>query len=208
MPPYGITRPHELSIRTDFKYHLPFTIQASTRRWRINSGAVQRNQKPNIHVCVWMHLFCNRKWIKNTLFSTDTLIFLLVCCAHTNTCYWHWQHFKHTEAAHQFKVFNSFCTDFFFKTKEFQNFTCSFLFKSLCYSIYIYQWNRHMIFTCLKENVTPMLTCHRADSRLAPSQWETSLQSNGVSDWLDANLESALSYYHICWWLGGPFNTP
>ena len=32
----------------------------------------------------------------------------------------------------------------------------------------------------------------RADSRLAPSQWETSIQSNAVSHWLGANLESAL----------------
>ena len=32
----------------------------------------------------------------------------------------------------------------------------------------------------------------RADSRLAPSQWETSLQSNAVSHWLGTNLESAL----------------
>ena len=32
----------------------------------------------------------------------------------------------------------------------------------------------------------------RADSRLVPSQWETSLQSNAVSHWLDTNLESAL----------------
>ena len=31
----------------------------------------------------------------------------------------------------------------------------------------------------------------RADSRFAPSQWETSLQSNAVSHWLGANLESA-----------------
>ena len=31
----------------------------------------------------------------------------------------------------------------------------------------------------------------RADSRLAPSQCETSLQSNAVSHWLGANLESA-----------------
>ena len=31
----------------------------------------------------------------------------------------------------------------------------------------------------------------RADSRLSPSQWETSLQSNAVSHWLGANLESA-----------------
>ena len=32
----------------------------------------------------------------------------------------------------------------------------------------------------------------RADSRLAPSQWETSLRSNAVSHWLGANLKSAL----------------
>ena len=35
---------------------------------------------------------------------------------------------------------------------------------------------------------------NRADSRLAPSQWETSLQSNAVSHWLGTNLESALRY--------------
>ena len=33
---------------------------------------------------------------------------------------------------------------------------------------------------------------YRADSRFAPSHWETSLQSNAVSHWLGANLESAL----------------
>ena len=35
---------------------------------------------------------------------------------------------------------------------------------------------------------------YRAYSRLAPSQWETSLQSNTISYWLGANLESALLY--------------
>ena len=34
----------------------------------------------------------------------------------------------------------------------------------------------------------------RAYSRLAPSQWETSSQSNAVSRWLGANLESALLF--------------
>ena len=33
---------------------------------------------------------------------------------------------------------------------------------------------------------------YRADSRFAPNQWETSLQSNAVSYWLGANLDSAL----------------
>ena len=32
---------------------------------------------------------------------------------------------------------------------------------------------------------------HRTDPRVAPSQWGTSLQSNTVSHWLGANLESA-----------------
>ena len=36
---------------------------------------------------------------------------------------------------------------------------------------------------------------YRSDSRFAPSQWETSLQSNTVSHWLGANLESALVSY-------------
>ena len=34
----------------------------------------------------------------------------------------------------------------------------------------------------------------RADSRHAPSQWETSLQSNTISHWLGTNLESAPSF--------------
>ena len=33
---------------------------------------------------------------------------------------------------------------------------------------------------------------YRADSRFEPSQWETLLQSNAISHWLGANLESAL----------------
>ena len=39
------------------------------------------------------------------------------------------------------------------------------------------------------------ISYHRADSRLAPSQWEMSLLSDIISHWLGANLESAL--YHI-----------
>ena len=34
---------------------------------------------------------------------------------------------------------------------------------------------------------------YRADCRLAPSQWEMLLQSNAISHWLGANLESALA---------------
>ena len=39
--------------------------------------------------------------------------------------------------------------------------------------------------------------CCRADSRFAPSQWETALHCNDASHWLGASLESAL-----CWMLG------
>ena len=40
-----------------------------------------------------------------------------------------------------------------------------------------------------------------ADSRLAPSQWETSLQSNDVSHWLGANLQN----HPWRWWHGNAF---
>ena len=39
------------------------------------------------------------------------------------------------------------------------------------------------------------LSIYRADSRFAPSQWETALLCNDVSHWLGASLESAL-YIH------------
>ena len=38
----------------------------------------------------------------------------------------------------------------------------------------------------------PIYIYVRVDSTLAPSQWESSLQSNAASHWLGANLESAL----------------
>ena len=41
----------------------------------------------------------------------------------------------------------------------------------------------------IHSNVTPIM--YRADSTLAPSQWETSLQSNAVSHWLGTNPQSA-----------------
>ena len=52
--------------------------------------------------------------------------------------------------------------------------------------------NTHML------SITHNVLLHyynRADSRFAPSQWEMSLQSNAVSHWLCANLESALLQY-------------
>ena len=43
---------------------------------------------------------------------------------------------------------------------------------------------------------------HKADSRLARVQWETSLQSNALSlsHWLGANLESALIHSDFTDW--------
>ena len=47
----------------------------------------------------------------------------------------------------------------------------------------------------IKNIMPPLLDGdYRAGSRLTPCQWETSLQSNGISHWLGANLESALDY--------------
>ena len=37
----------------------------------------------------------------------------------------------------------------------------------------------------------------RADSRFAPSQWETALLCNDISHWLGANLESGLFSHYI-----------
>ena len=43
---------------------------------------------------------------------------------------------------------------------------------------------------------------YRADSRFAPSQWETGLLCNDVSHWLGASLESALNYGSHRWDMG------
>ena len=77
------------------------------------------------------------------------------------------------------------------------------------FQMHFHEWNfRIFIKISLKLSLLsePMLTdslthlcgtrkrwVNRADSRLVPSQWEMSLQSNGVSHWHGANLESALS---------------
>ena len=55
--------------------------------------------------------------------------------------------------------------------------------------------NRVIRWKAETENLRPTFSrWYRADSRLAPSQWETSLRSNTVSHWLGANPESALWY--------------
>ena len=57
----------------------------------------------------------------------------------------------------------------------------------------------HFISSCL---ILEILVCQcqcncRADFRLAPSQWETSLQCNAVSHWLSENLESELNCTNV-----------
>ena len=56
--------------------------------------------------------------------------------------------------------------------------------RSLCWNDPLWEWGDN---------------CYRADSRLEPSQWETSLQCNAVSHWLGANWESALLLYRNTW---------
>ena len=60
-----------------------------------------------------------------------------------------------------------------------------------------FQWQVNVFFYHFLSNsivTSEWCVIYRADSRLAPSQWETSSQSNAVSNCLGANLESALSY--------------
>ena len=47
--------------------------------------------------------------------------------------------------------------------------------------------------TCTFSEVSHQIHSSRADSRFAPSQWETALLCNDVSHWLGANLESTLT---------------
>ena len=66
----------------------------------------------------------------------------------------------------------------------------SFIIITVCAKIVIKQLHAYIEpLYCTNKN---RLEHHRADSRLAPSQWETSLQSKAVFHWLGANLESAL----------------
>ena len=51
------------------------------------------------------------------------------------------------------------------------------------------------LFDIFSEQIASIIqVSHRADSRFAPSQWETTLLCNNVSHWLGTNLQSALSH--------------
>ena len=50
---------------------------------------------------------------------------------------------------------------------------------------------------CMQIIIGGGITLPMADSRYAPSQWETALLCNDVSHWLGASLESALLLHHM-----------
>ena len=56
--------------------------------------------------------------------------------------------------------------------------------------------HRYVRKPCVAVMIPTPRIYRRADSRLAPSQWETSLRSNAVSHWLGASLESSLYRPH------------
>ena len=60
----------------------------------------------------------------------------------------------------------------------------------LCVQVPVFFWMDEMTWAAV---IFESVERYRADSRLAPSQWETLLQSNTVSHWLGANLGSALN---------------
>ena len=65
---------------------------------------------------------------------------------------------------------------------------------------WLWKWRIHNWINCAWKNICRKKGIKllmyvgdiRTDSKIAPSQWETSLQSNAVSHWLGASLESAL----------------
>ena len=68
-------------------------------------------------------------------------------------------------------------------------------FKNFCSDHIIIIWMRAKLNLHQSSISIDSIHVPRADSRLAPSQWETSLQCNAVSHWLGANLESALCVF-------------
>ena len=66
-----------------------------------------------------------------------------------------------------------------------------------------WQWNSRLFISCqnstsLNSLTTSPISTWPVDHR-APTQWETSLQSNAISHWLGANLQSALDHKTQLW---------
>ena len=62
----------------------------------------------------------------------------------------------------------------------------------MAFNVGIYEDIKYCFYPAEKMSIHP-IQWNRADSRFAPSQWEMALQSNDVSHWLGASLESALN---------------
>ena len=65
--------------------------------------------------------------------------------------------------------------------------------RDVCSCLPLCQWSVHWHKTRHVRAWAPQPRTPRVDSKFAPSQWETSLQSNAVSHRLGANLEPALT---------------
>ena len=87
-----------------------------------------------------------------------------------------------------------------------QNFVVLFCF--YCITVHVYIFSKFLCVSSLKWEVvifqgsftaTSVTIGFRADSRFAPSQWETAFLCNDVYHWLGANLESALWLPQMRW---------
>ena len=59
-------------------------------------------------------------------------------------------------------------------------------------------YHRHKLYRCKIVSKGHKISInHRAGSRFAPSQWETSLLCNDISYWLGTSLESALNHENV-----------
>ena len=93
-------------------------------------------------------------------------------------------------------VFNIICTLFFITDGDCKRFLCfgHVLFPALVVSHEV--TIRTTMVTDIVDCPLSKMTDGIADSRFAPSQWETALLCNDVSHWLGANIESALRWHH------------
>ena len=100
------------------------------------------------------------------------------------------------------KIWGVICEDFGEKWPRYKG---TALYMENCFSlwyptVHCSEGKEHKFFSAARYNrIYPKDKIYRVDSRLVPSQWEMSLQSNAVSHWLGINLESDL--IHLKWFL-------
>ena len=73
--------------------------------------------------------------------------------------------------------------------------------------VWDYLWNMTPAYRIVNLIFRDNVNMYRDDSRFAPIQWETSLQSNAISHWMGTNLESTLYVYNEIWGLIINFST-